>query len=59
MGSVYSADRVDGELSQTVAVKLLRPGVDDLNLRQRFLAERQIRRRVNTARAITSRIGWK
>ena len=42
MGSVYSAERVDGEVSQRVAVKLLRPGADDLHLRQRFLAERQI-----------------
>ena len=42
MGSVYSAERVDGEVRQQVAVKLLRPGADDLSLRQRFLAERQI-----------------
>src|SRR5262249_40694427 len=42
MGSVYAAERVDGEVSHTVAVKLLRPGADDLHLRQRFLAERQI-----------------
>jgi len=42
MGSVYSAQRVDGEVAQRVAVKLLRPGMDDPTLRQRFLAERQI-----------------
>jgi len=42
MGSVYSAERVDGEVSQRVAVKLLRPGGDDALLRSRFLAERQI-----------------
>ena len=42
MGSVYSAERVDGEVSHKVAVKLLRPGGDDLHLQQRFLAERQI-----------------
>lgn len=42
MGSVYSAERVDGEVKQRVAVKLLRSGVDDPPLRQRFLAERQI-----------------
>src|SRR5262249_35080125 len=42
MGTVYSAERVDGELAQKVAVKLLRPGSDDPRLRQRFLAERQI-----------------
>jgi tRNA A-37 threonylcarbamoyl transferase component Bud32/tetratricopeptide (TPR) repeat protein len=42
MGSVYSAERVDGEVVQRVAVKLLRPGVDDPASRQRFLSERQI-----------------
>jgi len=42
MGSVYSAERVDGEVQQRVAVKLLRPGADDPALRRRFLAERQI-----------------
>ncbi len=42
MGTVYAAERVDGELSHRVAVKLLRPGVDDIRLRARFLAERQI-----------------
>jgi len=42
MGSVYLAERVDGEIAQRVAVKLLRPGADHPQLRQRFLAERQI-----------------
>jgi tetratricopeptide (TPR) repeat protein/predicted Ser/Thr protein kinase len=42
MGTVYSADRVDGEISRRVAVKLLRPGADDPRRRQLFLAERQI-----------------
>jgi Protein tyrosine and serine/threonine kinase len=42
MGSVYSAERVDGEVKQRVAVKLLRPEADGPPLRQRFLAERQI-----------------
>ena len=28
MGTLYSAERVDGEISQQVAVKLLRPGAD-------------------------------
>ena len=42
MGSVYSAERVDGEVAQRVAVKLLRPGMDEPSLRQLFLAERQI-----------------
>jgi tRNA A-37 threonylcarbamoyl transferase component Bud32/tetratricopeptide (TPR) repeat protein len=42
MGTVYLAERVDGEVAQRVAVKLLRPGADDPLLRERFLAERQI-----------------
>jgi serine/threonine protein kinase/tetratricopeptide (TPR) repeat protein len=42
MGTVYLATRVDGEVSQQVAVKLLRPGIDDSETRRRFLAERQI-----------------
>ena len=41
-GHVYLAERVDGEVAQRVAVKFLRPGADDPQLRQRFLAERQI-----------------
>ena len=42
MGTVYLAERIDGEISHQVAVKLLRSGSDDLKTRQRFLAERQI-----------------
>src|SRR5262249_53672263 len=42
MGAVYSAERVDGEIAQRVAVKLLRPRADDPPLRQRFLAQRPI-----------------
>ncbi len=42
MGSVYLAERTDGEIRHRVAVKLLRPGMDDSYLRARFLAERQI-----------------
>jgi len=42
MGSVYSADRVDGEISHRVAVKLLHSGGEDPHLRRRFSAERQI-----------------
>jgi tetratricopeptide (TPR) repeat protein/predicted Ser/Thr protein kinase len=41
MGVVYLAERVDGEVNQRVAVKLLRPGVLDFQ-RERFLQERQI-----------------
>jgi serine/threonine protein kinase len=42
MGAVFLADRVDGELSQRVAIKLLRPDCDEPSVRQRFLTERQI-----------------
>jgi serine/threonine protein kinase len=42
MGTVYLATRVDGEVRQDVAVKLLQPGADVPQLRARFLAERQI-----------------
>src|SRR5580693_2090170 len=42
MGRVYSAERVDGEVSQRAAVKLLEPGADIPPLRRRFLEERQI-----------------
>ena len=42
MGAVYSAERVDGEVAQRVAIKLLRPGSDEPVARQRFLIERQI-----------------
>jgi serine/threonine protein kinase/tetratricopeptide (TPR) repeat protein len=42
MGSVYLARRVDGEVTQRVAIKLLRPGSDEPTARQRFLQERQI-----------------
>ena len=41
MGAVYLAERADGEVTQQVAVKLLRPGADYLE-RERFLQERQI-----------------
>jgi serine/threonine protein kinase len=42
MGSVYLAERVDGEVAQRVAIKLLRPGADSSRTRERFFAERQI-----------------
>jgi tetratricopeptide (TPR) repeat protein len=47
MGTVYLAERVDGEVSQQVAVKLLHPGADSPELRQRFLLERQILARLS------------
>src|SRR5581483_104402 len=39
MGSVYLAERIDGAVTHQAAVKLLRPGADDPQIRQRFLAE--------------------
>ena len=42
MGAVYLAERVDGEVTQRVAIKLLGPGSSDPESRQRFLQERQI-----------------
>jgi eukaryotic-like serine/threonine-protein kinase len=41
MGAVYLAERVDGEVTQRLAVKLLSPGAGDFQ-RERFLKERQI-----------------
>jgi len=42
MGLVYLAERVDGEVRQRAAVKLLRAALDSSIARQRFLQERQI-----------------
>jgi tetratricopeptide (TPR) repeat protein/predicted Ser/Thr protein kinase len=42
MGTVYLAERDDGEVDQRVAVKLLRYGGDEPAFRDRFLRERQI-----------------
>src|SRR4051812_8424651 len=42
MGVVYLAERVDGEVRQRVAVKLLRSSLDSSDAQQRFLQERQI-----------------
>lgn len=47
MGSVYLAERADGQLRYRVALKLLRRDLDAEELRQRFLAERQILARIN------------
>jgi len=41
MGSVYLAERADGEVTQRLAVKVLPPGAGD-PVRERFLQERQI-----------------
>src|SRR5579885_357096 len=42
MGSVYLAERADGELEQKVAIKLLRAGAHHPGWRDRFLRERQL-----------------
>ncbi len=42
MADVYLAERVDGQFNQTVAIKLLRRGLDTDDIVRRFLAERQI-----------------
>ncbi|RMH87924.1 serine/threonine protein kinase [Lysobacter pythonis] len=42
MGQVWLAERADGLYERRVALKLLRPGLADPNLRLRFTRERQI-----------------
>ena len=42
MGSVYEAERVDGQFDQRVALKLIRRGMETEGAVSRFLAERQI-----------------
>lgn len=42
MGVVYLGERADGHFEQRVAVKLMRPGTDSREARQRFEQERQI-----------------
>ena len=42
MGTVYLADRADGEVEQRVAIKLVRPGAGLAAFRARFLRERSI-----------------
>ena len=42
MGQVWLASRADGLYERRVALKLLRPGIADPNLRLRFTRERQI-----------------
>ncbi len=42
MGSVYRAERADGQFDQQVALKLLRDDLRGDDIRRRFLAERQI-----------------
>ncbi|MGA2119420.1 MAG: protein kinase [Bryobacteraceae bacterium] len=47
MGSVYLAERDDGEVEQRVAIKFLRHGGDGPVFRERFLRERQILARLS------------
>jgi non-specific serine/threonine protein kinase/serine/threonine-protein kinase len=42
MGSVYAARRVDHEFRRTVAVKLVKPGMETEEIVQRFRNERQV-----------------
>lgn len=42
MGAVYRAERVDGEFEQTVAIKLIKRGMDTDLILRRFRRERQI-----------------
>lgn len=42
MGTVYLAERVDGEVEQKVALKVVRAGADVPGFQERFLAERRI-----------------
>ncbi len=47
MGAVYLGDRADGQFEQSVALKVIRGGLDSAEVRRRFLAERQILARLN------------
>ncbi len=42
MGTVYLAERADGQFEQRVALKLIRPGMGRHEILRRFLQERQI-----------------
>lgn len=42
MGSVWLAERVEGDFAQQVAIKLIRPGYEKGQLVERFAAERRI-----------------
>ena len=47
MGSVYRAERADGQYAQRAALKLLRRDVADPDLRRRFMSERRILARID------------
>jgi serine/threonine protein kinase/tetratricopeptide (TPR) repeat protein len=60
MGMVWLASRADGLYKRRVALKLLRPGLADPNLRLRFTREREILARLehpNIARLLDAGIG--
>jgi tetratricopeptide (TPR) repeat protein len=42
MGSVFLAERVDGEIQQRVAIKMLHVGASEASWQERFLRERQL-----------------
>jgi serine/threonine protein kinase len=42
MGTVYRAERADGSFEQRVAVKIIAAPIEQQDIRERFLAERQI-----------------
>ncbi|NJL29576.1 MAG: serine/threonine protein kinase, partial [Thermoanaerobaculia bacterium] len=49
MGSVFLAERADGQFEQRVALKLIKRGMDSEAILRRFLAERQILARLEHA----------
>lgn len=46
MGTVYLAERTAGNFEQTVALKLIKPGMDSQEILRRFRSERQIMARL-------------
>ncbi len=53
MGAVYRGERVEGGFQQQAAIKLIRLGMDQPELRQRFLRERQILARLQHSNIAT------
>jgi len=47
MGEVWRAERIDGQFERTVALKLVKRGMDSDEIRERFLFERQILARLD------------
>ena len=47
MGTVYLAERADGQFQQRVALKVVKRGMDSAEILRRFLAERQILARLD------------